>query len=307
MKIHSFFRTHLPTGNVPAQDVYAARHDGPKLSDVGFSHYVYFLFCPSLLYRTQYPLTPMIRWSKVMIHAIECFLLVIYIYILFERFLFPILRVPPVPEQDNLREFGIMAFNCMLPSMMIFVFGFFGFLHCWLNMHAELLRFADREFYRDWWNSHSFAEYYRKWNGVVYDWLFEYVYAELFGLLTRRGYAPQTSRAVAALFVIEASAIIHEFIIACAFGFFFPVLLLMFGGPGVIFTHFTRKQKNQNIFVWAMLFVGCGLLVTLYSREFYFRQLHLEDLAFQSPGYWNHFFTSYVWDHLLKIRIARMN
>ena len=28
-----------------------------------------------------------------------------------------------------------------------FILAFYGFLHCWLNAFAEMLRFADRQFY----------------------------------------------------------------------------------------------------------------------------------------------------------------
>lgn len=70
-----------------------------------------------------------------------------------------------------------------------------------------MLRFADRMFYKvisrvvlstvtwrilffnifqnylfffkqDWWNSTSFANYYRTWNVVVHDWLYCYVYRD---------------------------------------------------------------------------------------------------------------------------------
>ena len=301
MKIHSFFRTHLPTNNKPAEEVYQQLEEqGPKLSEAGFSEFLYFIACPSIIYRTSYPRTPLVQWSKVVSHALECVFIVLYIYIVFTRFLFPIIRVPPTPGEDTLWDFVLMSFNAMLPSIMIFVFGFFGFLHSWMNFWAELLQFADREFYRDWWNSLSFAEYYRKWNGVVYDWLYAYVYSDVVLFLEKHGFKKLAARSLSSLFVIEASAVIHEFIIACAFGFFFPVLLLMFGGPGVLFTHFTRKRKDQNIFVWAMLFIGFGLMITLYSREYYFRQLYLEPRPIDWV-YINQFFTSYTWRNLIEM------
>lgn len=31
---------------------------------------------------------------------------------------------------------------------------------------------------QDWWNSTSFANYYRTWNVVVHDWLYYYVYRD---------------------------------------------------------------------------------------------------------------------------------
>ena len=35
-------------------------------------------------------------------------------------------------------------------------------------------------FIQDWWNSTSFASYYRTWNVVVHDWLYTYIYKEIF-------------------------------------------------------------------------------------------------------------------------------
>nr|KAJ3420373.1 Sterol O-acyltransferase 1 [Polyrhizophydium stewartii] len=305
MKVHSFFRKHLPTNSEPAETVYQKNHGGVRLYEVGFSHYMASTMAPCAYDRTEYPRTPLVRWSRAILHALEFSFIITYAYILFERYLFPILRVPPVPEKNSMWEFLFMSFNCMVPSMILFVFGFFGFLHSWLNMWAEILQFADREFYnlithvRDWWNSLSFAEYYRKWNAVVYDWLYEYMYADTVMFLEQQHFKPMVAKSLAALFVIEVSAVIHEHILACALGFFFPVLLLMFGGPGVVFTHFTRKRKDQNVFVWAMLFVGCGLLVTLYSREFYFRQLYVDKAK---PWTLGDFTTSYAWRHIINAR-----
>jgi hypothetical protein len=98
--------------------------------------------------------------------------------------------------------------------------------------------------------------------------------------------------ATAAVFIV--SAIVHEQIIACAMGtraisgcacgrsccgnrvsdvgFFYPVLLLMFGGPGVFFVNLTKKNTRfYNVFMWLMLSVGNALLMVLYSREWFAR------------------------------------
>jgi hypothetical protein len=55
-------------------------------------------------------------------------------------------------------------------------------------------------------------------------------------------------------------------------GFFYPVLLLMFGGPGVFFVNLTKKNTRfYNVFMWLMLSVGNALLMVLYSREWFAR------------------------------------
>ncbi|KAJ3089467.1 hypothetical protein HDU96_003766, partial [Phlyctochytrium bullatum] len=51
--------------------------------------------------------------------------------------------------------------------------------------------------------------------------------------------------------------------------------------------------QNTNIFVWTMLLIGTGLLVTLYAREYYIRQTHIKHRNSLDFGYWAEFFTSY--------------
>lgn len=53
---------------------------------------------------------------------------------------------------------------------------FYGILHSWMNMFAELICFGDRQFYEDWWNVKDFAGYYRKWNIIVHEFLYYYIY-----------------------------------------------------------------------------------------------------------------------------------
>lgn len=94
--------------------------------------------------------------------------------------------------------------QCYINSLLS---AFFGFLlvhtcvfHGYMNFVSELLRFADREFYqvriiiihyycvkncyltvyaKDWWTSTTFSSYYRKWNIIVYDWIYSYLYADM--------------------------------------------------------------------------------------------------------------------------------
>ena len=87
---------------------------------------------------------------------------------------------------------------------------------------------------QDWWNSFSYAAYYRMWNVVVHDWLFAYIYKDtllIFG---------DDKKAIASVLVFALSAVAHEYILILAFGFFFPLLFFMFGGVGCKCSHFSR-------------------------------------------------------------------
>ena len=68
------------------------------------------------------------------------------------------------------------------------------------------------------------------------------------------------------------SAVLHEVIVTCALGFFFPILFFMFGGPGVILTQmkFGNGPYVGTTF-WALMMIGSGLLMALYCREYFAR------------------------------------
>ncbi|KAL7984767.1 hypothetical protein Chor_003337 [Crotalus horridus] len=117
--------------------------------------------------------------------------------------------------------------NAAPEGVLIMFLTFFAFLHCWLNAFAEGLRFADRMFYKDWWNSTSFSNYYRTWNIVVHDWLYYYAYRDFLWFFGKK------FKAVAMLSVFVVSAAVHEYILAICLGYLYPVmffLFLCFGG-----------------------------------------------------------------------------
>jgi diacylglycerol O-acyltransferase 1 len=66
-----------------------------------------------------------------------------------------------------------------LPCMYVWLCMFYIFFHLWLNILAELTRFADREFYRDWWNARTIGEYWRLWNMPVHRWMVKCVHTPL--------------------------------------------------------------------------------------------------------------------------------
>lgn len=268
MKIHSFLREAVPRVLVFHREANA----NASIQDVlpGFSQYLYFLFCPTLLYRDHYPRTEHTRWRYVFSNMMQVAGCLLYVYYIFVRFCVPVFSQTG-KQPWNTRNFILSVMSSMLPSTMVFILGFFSILHSWLNAFAEMMGFADRMFYKDWWNCRSWADYYRKWNVVVHDWLHAYVYRDVQNIMPP---AYRNNRKVAMFTVFSVSAIVHEYVLATSFGFFFPVLLLMFGGIGVSFIFLTHQRQSRiwNIFMWVMLFFGNGMLMCFYSVEFYARE-----------------------------------
>nr|QFF91480.1 sterol O-acyltransferase 1 isoform 2 [Potamotrygon motoro] len=262
MKAHSFVRENYSR-------VAVNREKNSGIQQVPqFSHYLYFLFAPTLIYRDNYPRNPTIRWSYVATKFAQVLGCLFYAYYIFVRLCIPLFRNIS-QEPFSLKVLVLCIFNSILPGVLVLFLAFFAFLHCWLNAFAEMLQFADRMFYKDWWNSTSFANYYRTWNVVVHDWLYYYAYKDFLWLFTHR------FRAAAMLSVFTVSAVVHEYVLAVCFGFFYPVLFCLFMCFGMAFNfvlHDRRKGPVWNVVMWTSLFLGQGMLVCLYSQEWYAQQ-----------------------------------
>ncbi|KAI2663950.1 Sterol O-acyltransferase 1 [Labeo rohita] len=195
MKSYSFIRETMPAvlRNTPQK--------GQSLRYPSLSSYLYFLFCPTLIYREVYPRNPNIRWDYVGMNFLKILACLFYLY-----------------------------------------------------------------FILDWWNSTSFANYYRTWNIVVHDWLYYYCYRDFLRLTGHK------LRSVATLSVFAVSAFVHEYTFTMGFGFFYPVMFCTFAGIGVVFNfalNDKRKSPVCNIIMWTSLFIGQGIHVCLYCLEWY--------------------------------------
>ena len=62
----------------------------------------------------------------------------------------PLLR--PVAPRRRRAPDDQRIMKLAVPNLIVWLLGFYAFFHLWLNILAELLRFGDRLFYKDWWN-----------------------------------------------------------------------------------------------------------------------------------------------------------
>ncbi len=96
-----------------------------------------------------------------------------------------------------------------VPGAYIWLCFFYSLFHAWTNFWGEMTRFADRRFYSDWWNSGDLAEYWRRWNYPIHNWLVRHCYFPLI----RRGYSSEVARFI----TFFVSAIFHEYILIGVF------------------------------------------------------------------------------------------
>ncbi|XP_017874979.1 PREDICTED: sterol O-acyltransferase 1 [Drosophila arizonae] len=286
MKMHAYVRynaARVVQGKQKTDDGGELKDGRPYLPPLRC--YVYFLFAPTLIYRDTYPRTKQIRWKFALARLMEVVAIAFFYASIHERHIREYFgqfgKEPLGPSQVIVKVFGMM-----LPSAVILLCGFYMILHSWLNFTAELLRFGDRMFYKDWWTSHTYDGYYRNWNVVVHDWLYEYVYRDLYT------YVFKGSKVVASLLVFMISALVHEQVLGFGLQLFFPVMFMFFGVLGVALVFLMRSAPKTlgNICVWFTLIIGNGIMISLYSMEYYAKRNC--DLRYER---WTDYITPAIW------------
>ncbi|WFD44577.1 sterol O-acyltransferase [Malassezia psittaci] len=144
-------------------NLYEARDEsrsvGPMWPDnVSVSNFWDFQLIPCLVYKLRYPRTQSVRKLYVLERILALFGTFFVLYVTTVNLIMPVSMDPTVPLFE--------AFIRLAPPMMLcYLLLFYLMFECVCNAFAELTRFADREFYKDWWNSASMDEFSRKWNG----------------------------------------------------------------------------------------------------------------------------------------------
>jgi len=189
---------------------------------------------------------------------------VFYYAFLLERFIIPNHKDIGL-RPYTIQELILQALDNFTVGLMLLLLAFYVVLDTTQNLFGELLRFGDRQFYQDWWTSTSYNEYFRTWNMVVGDWLFTYVYKDIYEHVV-----PGNKR-MAKLTVFVVSAIVHEWVLTTMFGFFFPVLFVTFCEAGILSFIPAPKLDVLNVLFWYFLAIGCSILSSLYATEWFVR------------------------------------
>jgi sterol O-acyltransferase len=93
----------------------------------------------------------------------------------------------------------------LFPFMVTFLLVFLVIFEYVLGAFAEITRFADRQFYSDWWNSTNWLEFSREWNIPVHRFLQRHVY---------KAGAPRMGKLGSMIFTFLVSAAAHELVMA---------------------------------------------------------------------------------------------
>lgn len=73
----------------------------------------------------------------------------------------PTLQTSLVPMQHmDVLSIVERLLKLSIPNTYVWLWGFYLYFHLWLNFLAELTRFGDRQFYKDWWNARTIDRYW---------------------------------------------------------------------------------------------------------------------------------------------------
>ena len=107
-------------------------------------------------------------------------------------------------------EFGLATERLLklaIPNHLIWFTFFYLVFHSLLNTMAEIMQFADRSFYHDWWNSNNIIVFWKTWNLPVHRWCVRHLYKPVLSYSSGNKW-------VASAVVFFVSAFFHEYLVS---------------------------------------------------------------------------------------------
>ncbi|XP_028751495.1 diacylglycerol O-acyltransferase 1A-like [Neltuma alba] len=249
--------------------------------NVSLKSLAYFMVAPTLCYQPSYPRTPYVRKGWVFRQLIKLIVFTGVMGFIIEQYINPIVQNSEHPLKGNLLYALERVLKLSVPNLYVWLCMFYCFFHLWLNILAELLRFGDREFYKDWWNAKTVEEYWRMWNMPVHKWMVRHLY---FPCL-RNG----IPKGVAILIAFLVSAVFHELCIAvpCHIFKLWAFIGIMFQVPLVLITNYLQNKFRSSmvgnmIFWFIFSILGQPMCVLLYYHDLMNRKKKVNQASISS-------------------------
>ncbi|KAJ4993709.1 sterol o-acyltransferase [Stagonosporopsis vannaccii] len=234
--------------------------------NLNLHNWVDYIFCPTLCYELEYPRVAYIRPLEVFYKALAVFGCIFLMVITTEEFILPVLDESAVALHHSK---GALDFSLILaetigrllfPFMITFLLTFLVIFEYILGAFAEITRFADRQFYADWWNSCDWLEFSREWNIPVHHFFRRHVYSASKNHL---------SRPLATLITFLISALAHELVMGCitrkfrGYGFFAMMLQMP-----IVMVQRSKWVRGRtllnNVLFWCSMVLGLSMMCALY-------------------------------------------
>ncbi|CCG81316.1 Sterol O-acyltransferase [Taphrina deformans PYCC 5710] len=240
-------------------------HDGVTYPEnLTFYNYLDYLLVPSLVYDIVYPRTKQIRWWYVCEKTLATLGTFFLMTMIVEHYILPIIpaNLSTMTTNEKLAELPWLMLDMVFPFITMYLLTFYIIFECVCQWFAEVTRFADRNFYNDWWNSLSWENFARDWNVPVHRFLLRHVYHSSMSVL-------QVKKGQATLITFFLSSVVHEVVMACMTKKirFYLLSSQMLQLPLVVLMRtklFKRNPAAANVFFWFGLFCGPSFLCLAY-------------------------------------------
>ncbi|XP_059167805.1 diacylglycerol O-acyltransferase 1-like isoform X2 [Physella acuta] len=240
----------------------------------------YFMFAPTLCYELNFPRSARIRKRFLAKRIIEMVFLCWLMVALMQQWIVPAVNNArqPLAEMEAFKMLERLL-KLSIPNHLIWLVFFYWFFHSTLNVVAELLRFGDRVFYKDWWNAETVSEFWQHWNIPVHRFATRHVYKPLL--------STGCSRFTASCFVFLLSAFFHEYLISVPLRMFktWAFMGMLMQVPTAYLTSKFVRGKWGNITMWLSLILGQPVAILAYFHDYYIvHSLPLLNNSTATPG-----------------------
>ncbi|XP_028983983.1 diacylglycerol O-acyltransferase 1b [Betta splendens] len=226
----------------------------------------YFVLAPTLCYELNFPRSPKIRMSFLLRRLFEMLFFIQLLVCLTQQWMIPIIQSSMKPLEDmDLSRMTERLLRLAVPNHLLWLMFFYSFFHSSLNFTAELLRFGDRQFYKDWWNSETVTYFWQNWNIPVHKWCLRHFYKPLL----RKGFSKMVSQSA----VFFLSAFFHEYLVSVPLRMFrlWSFLGMMAQIPLAWFVGRFLRGNYGNAAVWMSIIIGQPFAILMYVHDYYVR------------------------------------
>ncbi|CAJ0960545.1 unnamed protein product, partial [Mesorhabditis belari] len=235
-------------------------------SNLTLGNIYYFMAAPTLCYELSFPRLERRRKTFLIKRACELTFLSFLIVALVQQWVVPLVQNSLGPfSQMDISKCTERVLKLAIPNILIWLLFFYTMFHSALNLVAEILRFADREFYLDFWNSESIQYFWKTWNIPVHRWALRHIYLPM----VRNNY----NKWLAALTVFFFSAVFHEYLVSVPLSMFrlWAYYGMMGQIPLLFLTDYVFKGgRAGNIIVWLSLILGQPMAILMYVHDYYY-------------------------------------
>ncbi|BES88557.1 O-acyltransferase [Nesidiocoris tenuis] len=234
--------------------------------NVTVKDFIFFIWAPTLCYELNFPRTDRIRKRFLLKRLIEVVVLFQLIACLFQQWIIPSVKNSLIPFSNmDVMKATERLLKLSIPNHLVWLTWFYLMFHSFLNLVGELLHFADRNFYCDWWNADNIDTFWRTWNMPVHRWAVRHLYIPL----VEQGYG----KTFASTSVFFLSAFFHEYLVSVPLRTFkiWAFMGMMAQIPLSLVSRFVQNKlgaKWGNVIVWTSLILGQPLCIMMYYHDY---------------------------------------